>query len=340
MQKGRSVVLYSHQTPQRLCDFVVMRTSAGLFWYNDMKIKPAKTFEEQVDILINEHGLIVEDRKKAIETLRRINYYHLRGYYIHWMDNAQKRFNPGITFEMICSLQQFDTDLRCLLMPYLQKIELSFRTAIAYHIATVHGPMEHLNENIYTDRQYFQDFRAKLKKEVEESRELFIKHHGNDVEATPIWACIEILSFGSVAFMYKNLVLKDRQDIAKTFYGVDERILCSYINAMPYLRNVCAHCGRLYAKWLTSPIRIKEGTQEIVRKYSGEGFTIRPNLLFAYFLAMRDLLTGTEWQSMTNELNALFQKYSHIVEPIRLGFPRRWVDIAEELYKQSCILDT
>lgn len=293
--------------------------------------KPAKTFEEQVDILVNEHGLIVTDREKAIEVLRRINYYHLRGYYIHWMDAAQQKFMPGITFDMICSLQQFDMDLRCTLIPYLQKIELSFRTAIAYHIATVHGPMEHLNENIYTDREYFQQFREKLKKEVEESRELFIKHHGNDVEATPIWACVEILPFGSLAFMYKNFVLKDRQEIAKTFYGVDERLLCSYINAMPYLRNVCAHCGRLYSKWLTSSVRIKEDTRVVVQQYSGSGFTVRPNLLFAYFLAMRDLLTDKEWRSLTDDLNALFHKYSSIVEPIRMGFPRRWKSIVAEI---------
>ena len=296
-----------------------------------MTIKPAKTFEQQVDILINEHGLIVEDRDKAIETLHRINYYHLRGYYIHWMDKEQKRFNPGITFDMICSLQQFDMELRCLLIQYLHKIELSVRAAVAYYIANTYDPMAHLKPSIYENKEYFKQFRKKVKKEITNSSEIFIDHYGHNIKSTPVWACVEILPFGSLSFMYKNLNRQDRQEIAKSFYNIDEALMTSYLNSLPYLRNVCSHCGRLYAKWLSSSIRIKADTNSVVKKYYGNKFFVRSNLLFAYILAMRDLLTKADWASMTVELDSLFEKYKNIIEIVRLGFPYKWKMIFNDM---------
>ena len=36
-------------------------------------MKPAKTFEEQIEVLIKEHGLTISDTSSAIEALKRIN---------------------------------------------------------------------------------------------------------------------------------------------------------------------------------------------------------------------------------------------------------------------------
>lgn len=293
-----------------------------------MNIKPAKTFEEQVDILVNEHGLIVGDKAAAAKALRRINYYHYRGYYIHWMDEQQKRFQPGITFDMICSLQRFDADLRTILFPYLQSIELSARAAIAYYLANTYDPIKYIDESLYEEKEYFDKFYERIKNDVEKSSEIFIRHFRNDIHYTPIWAAIEIMSFGTLAKMYRNINRQDRQNIAKEFYGLDEKVLQSYLQSLSYIRNTCAHCGRLYARWQTSSIVVRSKSEKMVRKICGDGFTVMPNMLYAFYLAMGDMLTKTEWEELTNKINSLFEQYESVVDINRIGFPLKWYEIS------------
>lgn len=42
-------------------------------------LKPATTFEQQLDLL-EDRGLVIADREKAMEVLSRFNYYTLSGY--------------------------------------------------------------------------------------------------------------------------------------------------------------------------------------------------------------------------------------------------------------------
>ena len=62
--------------------------------------KSFKTYEEQIDLLI-ERGMYVVDRERAIEKLRRVNYYRLSGYWYPFRmrkpggDGRSDRFLPG-----------------------------------------------------------------------------------------------------------------------------------------------------------------------------------------------------------------------------------------------------
>jgi len=66
--------------------------------------KSFKTYEEQVDLLIG-RGMCVADRERAIEKLRRVNYYRLSGYWYPFRmrkpggDGRSDRFLPGSTFD-------------------------------------------------------------------------------------------------------------------------------------------------------------------------------------------------------------------------------------------------
>lgn len=60
-----------------------------------IEVKPPTELERQVEILKN-RGLFVDNDTEAIRTLEHINYYRLRGYYIH----LQKED----VFEKVCPL--------------------------------------------------------------------------------------------------------------------------------------------------------------------------------------------------------------------------------------------
>ncbi|MBR2604375.1 MAG: Abi family protein [Clostridia bacterium] len=287
-------------------------------------MKPAKTFEEQIEVLIKEHGLTISDTSSAIEALKRINYYHYRGYYIHWMDTQQQRFLPNITFEMIRSLQEFDHHLRMMIFSSLQKIELAVRCAIAYYIANEYGPMAHLDSNLYENKQYFDEFVAKVEESVSKSNELFITHHNNDYLCTPIWAAIEVVSFGTLSKMYRNLNLPIRKEIAKSFFGIDEELLVSYLHSFSFLRNACAHCGRLYNKKPSFFIKINKKYDAEIQRLRNKGFKVYPKSLFAYYLGMNDLLTAAEKEELADCLEALFTEYKDCININLMGFPLNW----------------
>ena len=46
---------------------------------DNLDLKPPISFEEQLNKL-EEHGIIVGDREKAIEILKNVNYYRFTGY--------------------------------------------------------------------------------------------------------------------------------------------------------------------------------------------------------------------------------------------------------------------
>lgn len=50
------------------------------------QIKPALTFNQQLDHLINDKGLIVNNYDNALSILKHENYYRLSGYMIDFLD--------------------------------------------------------------------------------------------------------------------------------------------------------------------------------------------------------------------------------------------------------------
>jgi len=72
--------------------------------------KPAISFESQLRKL-KDKKLIIENDDKAIELLKSINYYRLRGYYIHLYDNNTEEFHSKASFEQIIDLHEFDMKL-------------------------------------------------------------------------------------------------------------------------------------------------------------------------------------------------------------------------------------
>ena len=73
----------------------------------------------------------------------------------------------------------------------------------------------------------------------------------------PIYALVEVFSFGTLSKFYKNMKNGDKKIVAKSF-GVGYTYLESWLESIVYVRNICAHYGRLYnAKLAKTPYYIK-----------------------------------------------------------------------------------
>lgn len=78
-------------------------------------VKAYKTYAEQVDILAG-RGMDMGDRDAAVETLRRVNYYRLSGYWYPFRKQTpsgrEDDFYVGARFSDVVALYEFDVRLR------------------------------------------------------------------------------------------------------------------------------------------------------------------------------------------------------------------------------------
>ena len=97
-------------------------------------IKPFLNYEEQINNLIEQKGIIVNDHKFAVSKLEDISYFALiDGYKNLFYNPMTRKYKEGTTFEDLVALYEFDEKLRTLIFRYLCHFEQKMRSLISYH---------------------------------------------------------------------------------------------------------------------------------------------------------------------------------------------------------------
>lgn len=238
--------------------------------------KSATTVDQQLDLL-KSRGLTVNDTDKAREILLDIGYYRL-GFYLFPFEksypelhNRTHEYVEETSFEDAVNLYYFDFDLRLLLMRYLNRIEIAFRTSLIYNLSNKYksNPVWFVSPTI-VNRPYAFDFERKVYTCDFKRNPVIHRHHltnPNDRFA-PAWKTLEFMTFGAVMKLYEQL--KDRDD--KIFivheFGVRQVVTFeSYMHTIRQVRNACAHGLLLYDMRLTR--RIKRGPAGNIPQESG-----------------------------------------------------------------------
>ena len=102
-------------------------------------------------------------------------------------------------------------------------------------------------------------------KDIEEeirrnSKSPFVKNFRTNYKdgKIPMYALVELFSFGTLSKFFKNMKNPDKKAIAST-YNVGYTYFESWIESIAFVRNLCAHYGRLYnAKLAKTPILYKQ----------------------------------------------------------------------------------
>lgn len=264
-------------------------------------------------------GLIVHNDIEAHDTLMQISFYRLRGYYIQWYDRSAKKFTPGVTFENIVRLHQFDLELTGLILKITSHIEIALRSHIANEIADAGSAMDYMNMSLFDDPQQFMENQGKLANEVGRSKELFVEHNKTKYNGhVPIWAVMEVTSFGTLSKLFKSLDADIKKKITDKYYhqGSYYSWVETWLQAVTVLRNMCAHRARLYNR--------TTGARPIILN-SDRGPSISPQTIYGAMLSMHYLSMHNhhcpDWKS---ELINLFAQFQPEVELQRLGFPSDW----------------
>lgn len=225
------------------------------------------SYDQQADLLINERGMIAK-REYLIRHLKEVGYYRLSGYwYIFKRCNAPSSDDPndehfveGTTFAQIWSLYTFDRQLRLLTLDAIERVEIYFRTQLAYELAKdtgVFGYLENKNLPRLKNGEY-QNFLKHCRNEYNRSREPFVLHfkskYGDSENMPPYWVMVNIMDFGTMLQLYKGASAAIRNRIAKQI-GISTRVLESWLITLNTTRNICAHHGRLWNRGIgTKPI--------------------------------------------------------------------------------------
>lgn len=165
-------------------------------------IKQFKTADEQIEIL-TQRGLIIDDINEARQLLLNLNYYRISAYSLTLRKNDN--FYNNVHFCDIMQIYDFDMELRASLLYLLEYIEVSIRTHVGYYHAKTYSPVGYLDCSTFKDVTRYEKFKPDFENAIKEygCKEAFVKHHKEVYDGQfPIWALIELLSFGSLSRVF------------------------------------------------------------------------------------------------------------------------------------------
>lgn len=290
------------------------------------KHQPALTIDEQVENL-KSIGLIIEDEDRAKSILNDISYFRLIKAFSLNLKPKNGLYKESVTFEHILNLYLFNSNFRQLLFPMIEKVEINVRCRISNYFAEQYGVLGYLESDNFINEEYHKEFLEDIEAEINRnSKAPFVKNFRENYEGgnLPIYALVEVFSFGTLSKFYKNMKNPDKKAIAKTF-DIGYTYLESWIESISYVRNICAHYGRLYnAKLSKTPTLYKEYSQA----------DIGNNRIFGVLLCLKHLLKkDSHWDEYVQDIRKLFDKYD-CVDIKTMGFPEKW---EEFLAQQSSL---
>lgn len=209
----------------------------------------ATTLDEQI-ALLKKRGMLIADVSKAKEILLDIGYYRLGFYWNCFECDHEHNLIRGTKFEDVVSLYYLDVDLRELLLKYIYRIEVHFRTQIIYHVSNQNknSPTWFVDPKVVS-LDYIADFDKFYTDKFKRNNRPIFRHHQkyiNDRYA-PAWKTIEFITFGANLKLF--LALKDtrvKETIASSYSLRKLKIFINFINTTIYVRNMCSHGGVLY----------------------------------------------------------------------------------------------
>ena len=277
------------------------------------------SIEDQIENLKSNH-LIIDDEEDARAKLNTVSYYRLIKAYGPSLKNVKTgQYKKHISFNHIWKLYEFDNQLRYLLFPQFERIEITLRCRITNHFSVKYGALGYLDENNFKT-SYYNDLYRRMSSNIESASKssIMIQHFKAEYknQKVPLYAAIEVFSFGTLAYFYKSMKTEDQKEIAKMYYRGDNEYLSSWFDSIAYTRNICAHFGRLYDKQIII----------LPKLFNSDDYDVKDNQkLIKVLCCMRYTCREYgDWPAFVGGLSDLLDEYKDYVRPSRLGLSDRW----------------
>jgi abortive infection bacteriophage resistance protein len=268
---------------------------------------------------------------------------------------------PGASIEHVMKLEAFDYKLARVCQEGLLEFEVRLRAAMTHTLAAknvaAHASKEFLDsrscDRPIGDDTKFDAWTATWREAVRSGAEDedFLKHHvlKYPQQPVPIWAVTEVLSFGSLPFLFDLMQTSDAREVARMFGFAHPRGFGAVLRMMVDFRNTCAHGSRLFNRVFKRALSLGEHDTggDLLSHLVEPGFTNTPKphqrlYIYAAVLAymLRSHTSGTNWhltfKTQIKKLDIKLQAPdgTELISPdVSMGFPVSWPDLG--LWKPS-----
>ncbi len=266
--------------------------------------------KELSELLIS-RGLICDNICDLYFMLEHIGYYRLSGYFKYFQEDD--RFINGTTLNDVCNIYKFDRKLRLLVLEALEKIEIFFRSQLNNYYSPKYGIVWYLDEKLYK-KDYSREIIEKIRMEIFNNKENdeIIKHFYNKYsspEYPPSWMVFEILSFGQLSKIYKNLVDRDFVKIIVKRLSIPYPVIVSWLHSLTYLRNLSAHHRRIWNRIFVVTPKVKNITLDGID--SPKDNRMFYTFAFIIIFLLRKISDRSNWEY---KLGNLIKKYNPKLE--------------------------
>ncbi|WP_327018847.1 Abi family protein [Croceibacter atlanticus] len=268
----------------------------------------ATSIENQIKKL-RDRGMVLDlPEGKIKEILLDIGYYRL-GFYWHPFEiDDDHNFKEGTKFSTVIDLYYLDVDLRYLLIKYINRLELNFRTNLIYWASMHYEP----NAIWYTDpavmaQEYLKDIKAHYNKNFKKKNIQISKHHAKypkDIYA-PCWKTFEYYTFGSIVKVYEHIKDQDVRKVIATQYNLKKpHKLQNFLDTLVFVRNSCAHSGVIF------DLHIDEGVSGVPDVKFNNDYSHSLDSAIKALLYLMDNISSNRKNDLEKKLIKLLDKFA------------------------------
>ncbi len=287
-------------------------------------MKEYKSNEELVNYLSSK-GLIISNKKDALEKIERYTYYSIVNTYKNIFKDKNGDYINNVSFDDIYAIFEFDKNLKNIVLKYCLEIETVIKSIMANQISKIYGIKEYLNISNWDNKinvEIRENLLKKINNEIEKDYNVHtaVTHYIDKYGFVPPYVLVKILTFGVASSYYGLLKQSDRQAIAK-YFKISDKLLKQILKNLTTLRNVAAHSDRLYN--YTSKFYISF-------KLIDENYIKSDNITNLYMVVrcMERLLTKEQYKILYNSIYEEIKKLNEKVKSIKItkiteimGFP-------------------
>ncbi|AWM14210.1 DNA-binding protein [Flavobacterium sediminis] len=268
----------------------------------------ATNFNEQI-VKLEERGMELDyDKDKIKEFLLDIGYYRLGFYWNPFEIDKDHNFAKGTKFSNAVLLYYLDVDLRNILLKYMNRIEINFRTKVVYYASNTHknSPTWFIDPKVISS-EFINAVENHYNDEFKKNNKVIKLHHQKYIndKFAPAWKTLEFFTFGTILKIYKSLLDSEIKKRIANEYGIIN--IDKFINLMEtivYIRNTCAHGGVLF------DLRLPKGISAI------PGITFNNNNRHSLdssikvILYILEQISNDRKNEMTEKIKETFDKHS------------------------------
>lgn len=275
--------------------------------------RKAITLDEQI-ALLRSRNMTISDELKAKEILFDIGYFRMGFYWFPFektYPNKHHRthlFKDGTNFNDAVELYYFDFNLRNILLKPLSRIEIAFRTKVAYIISNYYkdSPTWFVDITVVSKQQAC-SFENRVYQPILDKVQIISMHHRHHINDrfAPAWKTLEFMTLGEMVHLFKSIKNEDLKLQIANYFGIKKLVTFeNYLELVKELRNTCAHGNVLYD--FTPERSIRKGPA--MKKGIGENQNLNGALRIILFMMKQ--IPENRYNDLIKDIDMLILEYS------------------------------